>query len=239
MGRARALAGADAQEFGSPRLLMAVHSCLRRRLETGHGICRGEIACQGAVFRRTAESPGLRRFAPTVDPPEPPIRQVVFPSSTIGGGYPAIVAVQGREHVASIGCLLGRPHRLRADEPPRRRPRGAGFHPSGRRAGPLGVSSGKQLTRMPFQQLYPEWAGRNVCEPRRRSGGLENQPLDGVSTAGALGPLADLGTDNLSLRLIGCPVRAYGCASGQMRARSRRCSTATGPSAGWSTWPTF
>ena len=34
---------------------------------------------------------------------------------------------------------------------------------------------------------------------------------------GTMGPIADLGMDNLSLRLIDCPVRAYGCGSGHMR----------------------
>ena len=44
-------------------------------------------------------------LAPTVDRPEPSIRPVVFPSSTIGGGFPVVVVVQGREHIASIDLL--------------------------------------------------------------------------------------------------------------------------------------
>jgi hypothetical protein len=39
-----------------------------------------------------------------------------------------------------------------------------------------------------------------------------------VYGVGQLGPLADLSWLNLSLRLIGCPVQAYGCSSHAMSA---------------------
>ena len=35
-----------------------------------------------------------------------------YPASVIGGGYPVLCDVQGREHVASIGCLVSDGHGL-------------------------------------------------------------------------------------------------------------------------------
>ncbi len=37
-----------------------------------------------------------------------------YPASVIGGGYPVVCDVQGREHVASIGCLVTDGHRTYA-----------------------------------------------------------------------------------------------------------------------------
>ena len=46
-------------------------------------------------------------WAPKQDAPsDVPIRPVVYPSHRIGGGFPVIADVQGRQHVASIGCLV-------------------------------------------------------------------------------------------------------------------------------------
>src|SRR5262245_9583217 len=53
-------------------------------------------------------------YAAKIDAPETPIRPVVYPLSRIGGGFPVIVDVQGREHIASIGCLVRDGHTVYA-----------------------------------------------------------------------------------------------------------------------------
>ena len=160
-------------------------------------------------------------LAPTVDRPEPSIRPVVFPSSTIGGGFPVIVVVQGREHIASIGCLVRDGHTVYALT--NRHVTGPEGEPVFAQLGGervrIGVSSSKQLTRQLFSKMYPEWAGKktylNLDIGLIRIDDI-NRWTANVYGIGELGPMADLGADNLSLRLIDCPVRAYGCASGPM-----------------------
>jgi hypothetical protein len=132
------------------------------------------------------------------------------------------VDVQGEEHAASVGCLVTDGHLVYALT--NRHVAGAPGEPvysllAGKRVA-VGRSSGRQLTRLPFQQVYADWPGKNVylhldvglVEVADRS-----QWTAQVYGVGQLGRLADLSSANLSLRLIGCPVRAYGCASRDMR----------------------
>src|SRR5262249_53809321 len=83
----------------------------------------------------------------------------------------------------------------------------------------IGVSSKKQLRRKLFQELYPEWPGKNVYVDLD-IGLIEihdkRQWTAQVYGVGTVGNLADLSASNISLRLIGCPVRGYGCASREM-----------------------
>ncbi len=161
-------------------------------------------------------------YAPKVEIGETPIRPVVYPSSKIGGGFPLILTVQGREHVASIGCLVRDGHTVYAL---------TNRHVTGpegevvyaRLGGELvriGVSSSRQLTRRLFSKMYPEWAGKetylNLDVGLVRIDDIKRWTAS-VYGIGEIGPMADLGADNLSLRLIDCPVRAYGCGSGVMQ----------------------
>src|SRR5262245_58313573 len=86
----------------------------------------------------------------------PPTPDVRFPLNNIGGGNPIIADVQGREHVATISCLVSDGHRTYAltnrhvaGDP------GEVLYSrlSGRKL-PIGRSSGKQLTRLPFAEVY-------------------------------------------------------------------------------------
>jgi hypothetical protein len=67
-----------------------------------------------------------------------------------------------------------------------------------------------------FQQVYADWPGKNVYV-NLDIGLIDIDDLGPWSAKvrgiGAMGKLADLSIENLSLKLIGCPVRAYGCAS--------------------------
>jgi hypothetical protein len=86
----------------------------------------------------------------------------------------------------------------------------------------VGHSSTKQLGRLPFEKLYQSWPGKQVYV--NMDIGLielEDQTKWSPSIYGVgwLGPLADLSIYNLTLNLIGCPVRAYGCASGRLFGR--------------------
>jgi hypothetical protein len=147
-----------------------------------------------------------------------------FPSNWIGGGYPVIADVQNQEHIASIGGMFTDGHLLYAIT--NRHVTGAPGETvytllNGEKI-PIGRSSCKQLTRLPFEKLYPAWTARDVFV-HMDVGFIEvddaNIWTSQIYGLGATGHMVDLNTDNLSLRLIDCPLRAFGCATGQMHGR--------------------
>jgi hypothetical protein len=160
--------------------------------------------------------------APRVESAPGPVRNLSFPENLIGGGYPVLVDVQGEQHVASIGCLLTDGHLVYAltNRHVAGEPGTPVYTISGGRKELVGKAAEKQLTRLPFQDVYAGWPGKNVYV--NMDVGLIEVEDKGRWTAqifgiGTMGDLADLSIDNISLRLIGCPVRAYGCASREMR----------------------
>ncbi len=161
--------------------------------------------------------------APLVDRAvEPPaLDDLRFPAAQIGGGFPVIARVQGVDHVASIGCLATDGHLTYAltNRHVTGEPGEELFSIIGGELVPLGKSSPKQLRRAPFETVYPGWPGRNLYV--NLDIGLievadQREWTTQIYGVGALGPLADLNTNNFTLDLIGLPVRAYGCASGAL-----------------------
>ena len=155
-------------------------------------------------------------------PPEP--FQPKFPTNWIGGGYPVIADVQGQEHVASIGGMVTDGHLIYAIT--NRHVTGAPgevvYSVIGGEKVAIGRSSHKQLTLLPFEKAYPGWPGKDMLV--HMDIGLIQVDDATRWTAqiygiGAAGHMVDLGTDSISMRLIDCPLRAYGCASGQLHGR--------------------
>ena len=145
-----------------------------------------------------------------------------FPASMMGGGYPVLCDVQGEEHVGSVACLVTDGHKIFAL---------TNRHVAGEVGTPIsaiignnkeriGRSSPLSLTRLLFEHVYPGWQGSKVYVDLD-VGLIDIDDLQRWTTqvygVGEIGPLADLDVSNISLRLIGCPVRAYGAASGDMR----------------------
>ena len=158
--------------------------------------------------------------AAVLTPPNP--RPVVFSPHLIGGGYPLIARVQGREHVASIGCLMTDGHTTYALTN-RHVAGNAGevvYTRTGSETRRIGVSSDKQLERIPFSEVYPEWKVKDT-DLHLDVGLVEvddvSQWTAQVYGMGSLGAVSQWGTGTLSLRIIGAPVIAYGCASGVMQ----------------------
>ncbi len=93
-----------------------------------------------------------------------PVGRITFPETAIGGGYPVLIDVQGQEHVASIGCLVTDGHLVYAMT--NRHVAGAAGEKvytmlRGEKV-EIGVTSPLQLQRKPFQEIYPEWPGKDV-----------------------------------------------------------------------------
>lgn len=144
-----------------------------------------------------------------------------FPDNLIGGGFPVIADVQQQTHIASIGCMLTDGHRVYAltNRHVAGEPGEVVYAVLAGRKVRIGVSSDRQLTRRPFDEVYSGWPGKNVYV--NLDIGLIDVDDRNLWTAqvygiGAIGKVVDLSVENLSLKLIGCPVRAFGCASGQM-----------------------
>jgi hypothetical protein len=144
-----------------------------------------------------------------------------YPQNLIGGGFPILADVQGVDHVASVGCLVTDGHSIYALT--NRHVCGETGEEiysilNGNRV-KIGTSSEKQLTRIPFESAYPGWPATNTYL-NLDAGLIKVDDLNRWTTqvygVGSIGQLADLSTQNLSLRLIGCPVIAYGAASKKM-----------------------
>ncbi|HEY7246758.1 MAG TPA: hypothetical protein VH678_23030 [Xanthobacteraceae bacterium] len=144
-----------------------------------------------------------------------------YPASVMGGGYPLICDVQGKEHVASVACLVTDGHKTFAltNHHVAGEPGTVISAIIGGNKVPVGITGTNQLTRKPFQELYPEWPGSNTYVDLD-VGLVDLDDLNRWTTQvygiGEIGPLADLDMTTISLRLIGQPVRAYGAASGEM-----------------------
>jgi hypothetical protein len=145
-----------------------------------------------------------------------------YPASVMGGGFPVICDVQGQEHIASIGCLVTDGNKTYALT--NRHVAGTpGTRISaiiGRNQVAIGTSASNQLTRKLFADIYPGWPAKEVYVDLD-IGLIElddvNQWTTQIYGVGEIGQLADLDVSNISLKLIGCPVRGYGAASGDMR----------------------
>lgn len=162
-----------------------------------------------------------------VEPSEPDTRllpQWTWPKSHVGGGFPLISSTQGRDNVASVGTLVSDGHTTYALTS--RHVAGPVGHPvstilGGRRAD-VGHSVDKQLTRLPFAEVYPEYVGRRTFLTLDAAL-VEVNDVDQWSSQiyglPAPGELADLSEHNISTRLIDTEVEAYGAASGHLRGK--------------------
>jgi hypothetical protein len=160
-------------------------------------------------------------YSPPVTRRPADLQRLTFPAGAIGGGFPVLTDVQGDEHIGSVGCLVtdgtavyGLTNRHVVGEP------GTPIYTlfSGNRR-KVGVSDVRQVGKMPFSQMYPALGGKqsfaNIDAGLIRVDDVR-QWTSQVYGVGALGPLLDLTDRNVSLDLIGYPVRAFGAASGTL-----------------------
>jgi hypothetical protein len=147
--------------------------------------------------------------------------EINYPLNNIGGGSPVVADVQGRQYAATVACLVSDGHTVYALT--NRHVVGAAgelvYSRLGGNLDRIGVSSEKQLTRMPFTALYPGWPGRDVYV-NLDVGLIELDNLDQwtakIRNVGQMGKMVDLSVNNLTLGLIGSHVRGTGAAGGEM-----------------------
>ncbi len=147
-----------------------------------------------------------------------------WPQSLFGGGMPIIVESQKQIHQATAGCLVTDGHTTYALTS--RHVCGATGEPvftlAGGRRVEIGAASPRHLSRLPFTEVYPEFAGHRTYV-NLDVGLIELSDLNDwtsqVFGLGETGALADLNELNITTRLIDAPVIAVGAASGRLEGR--------------------
>jgi hypothetical protein len=152
----------------------------------------------------------------------PPAQSLIFPTELMGGGFPLLTEVQGEQHLGSAGCLVTDGNETYAL---------TNRHVTGKPGSPvyallrgrrqlIGVSDGKQIGKKGFGDIYPGWPGTRAYSDLDVGLVRVEDVKDWTAQVYGIGIIddpIDLNTDTISLDLIGCPVRAYGCASGPLR----------------------
>ncbi|SKN84410.1 Uncharacterised protein [Mycobacteroides abscessus subsp. abscessus] len=141
-----------------------------------------------------------------------------WPTTLLGGGLPVVVDVQNQSHTATAGCLVSDGHSLYALT--NRHVCGPAGQEidmvRGLARSRIGVSSGQQLTRLPFGEVYP-FSMTNTYLTLDIGLVDVDDAGDWTSTAygiGDIGPMVDTGDMTNGLDLIGQPVVAHGASSG-------------------------
>ena len=185
----------------------------------------------GAVVPKTLYLPDGRAVPVCIvqakrdlEPVDPPVRsETRYPKSVIAGGFPLEVRVQGRDHVATVGCLVsdgskyyGLTNRHVCGEPGR-----VIYARLGGDLVPVGTAAARdlQLSKVAFADVYPGWPGAHLSV--NADIGLVdiddiNRWRTDVFQVGRLGPIADLNVNSLGLAVIGTRVRGFGAASGRI-----------------------
>jgi len=165
-------------------------------------------------------------YAPRKESISPKLTNLTFPSHLVGGGYPAITTVQGQQHVGTIGCLvtdgdsvyaLTNKH-VTGDVPANETRREIYTFTNGKRC-KIGITDNKQLGKCYFSEVYEDWPGKHTYI-NLDAGLIKLDDLNDwtaqVFGLGEIDEIIDLNIHTISLDLIGCPVKAFGGASGQM-----------------------
>ena len=163
-------------------------------------------------------------FVQPREPVPPSAGNLSFPRSYIGGGYLTISEVQGRQHFASIGCLVTDGDLTYALT--NRHVTGAAGRSiytllRGRKT-QIGISDANQVGSRRFSEIYPEWAGSNI-QLNMDAGLIRVDDLEHWTTQtfgmGSLDEVLDLNTDSLTLGFVDEEVQAFGAASGPLKGK--------------------
>jgi hypothetical protein len=222
-GAPRTFSNARVQPYSEPCIIVLVHTW---RAPDAFGDGDGRDRLDGVIPSRIEMPDGrvVNICVVAVDPVQTPVSPAVrrnWPGGIAGGGFPLELVVQGETKVASVGCLVTDGHKTYAltnrhvcgdvGEPVFTAMRG--------KRTVAGRASAKQLTRLPFQTVYPDYPGER-CYAALDVGLVELEDIrdwtSQVYGVGEPGELADLSERSFSLRLIGAPVLAHGAASGPL-----------------------
>lgn len=219
----RTLQNSEVRAYSWPAILVFVSEWLDDSTFTPNGKNKPQDFIPPAIYMSDGrKAPICVIKADRDDMRHPWDASYAFPTSLIGGGFPLMVEVQGQERIASVGCLVTDGHRTFAltNRHVVGEPGTPIYSLVGNNRERIGVATEHVLTREAFGDIYDGWTAKNVyvdLDAALIDIDDVNRWTTQIYGVGQIGKLADLAADNLSLRLIGCPVRAFGAASKDMR----------------------
>jgi hypothetical protein len=222
----RTIENSEVRDYSWPCVLVFVSEWADENQFSGRGHLSPSDFVPKAIYLKKKIIPVCVVFAPIVEVAPPPVDplKLKYPKLALSGGYPVNTRVQEVDHIASIGCLVTDGHTIYAltNRHVAGRPKDKLSSILDGKPVDIGVSSEKQLGRLPFEQVYKGWPGEDTYV-NADVGLIEINDLrqwsPSIYGVGKLGPLEDLDVNNFTTNLIGCPVRAYGCASGRLFGR--------------------
>ncbi|HMG88685.1 MAG TPA: hypothetical protein VK589_01460 [Chryseolinea sp.] len=218
----RTLENSEVREYSWPCILVFVNEWVEydkfRNMDIQDFIPRCVYMPDGRVIPLCViEATKLDYVEESVDP-----SRIIFPTNFVGGGFPLIVESQGVQRIASIGCVVsdGNKYYALTNKHVVGTPGTTIFTRMKGVLTPIGRSSDKQIGNLDFASVYPGWKSQNLYI-NNDIGLIEiddiRQWKTDVFGIGAYNKLADLNTLNLSLKLIGTPVSAFGSVSGKLQ----------------------
>lgn len=148
----------------------------------------------------------------------PPLDDLRFPSELIGGGYPILTKVQGEEHIASVACMVtdgDLVYALTNKHVTGEKGREIFSYFKGQEL-KIGTSD-KSISKIKFNELYSDWPVTDTyCNLDIGLIKIDDKSrwTAQVFGIGEIDEPINLHSDTISLDLIGCPVKAFGSASG-------------------------
>jgi hypothetical protein len=216
----KTLSNSEVTDFSWPSILVFVDRWLTRR-QLLEGTSKDAIVPPRLYLPDGRVVPTCVIYAEPDLGGAPALQNLTFPAGLVGGGYPVVIDVQGSDHVGSVGCLVtdgdltyALTSRHVTGEPGREI-----FSVIGGSRVRIGVSDRNQVGKILFQKCYSGWPGEfvyaNLDVGLIRLDDLRYWTAQ-VYGMGVPGPLVDLNTANVTLDLIGCRVRGFGGASGEL-----------------------
>ena len=158
-------------------------------------------------------------LAPPDEDRAPPAMTIGYASELIGGGYSCTRTAQGITHGGTIGCLVEREGTYYAL---------TNRHVAGPDGGkieaiirgervPVGTSDPRAVNRVTMKSIFPEWPGDSTFVNVDAGLILVEDVTRWTSQVFGIGEIAepfDATASSLTLDIIGCPLRAFGGASG-------------------------
>jgi hypothetical protein len=145
-----------------------------------------------------------------------------FSKALMGGGYPVVTNVQGKEHVGSVGCLVtdGVRHFALTNQHVAGEMGSEIFTLVQGDARRIGASARRSLRSEPFEKLYPGYPGPST-RGNLDAGLIEVDNLADwtaqVFGLGVLGPLIEFNSHTAGLDWIGTQIVAHGAHSGGLK----------------------
>ncbi|MFN3648879.1 MAG: S1/P1 Nuclease [Armatimonadota bacterium] len=221
---ARTFANSEVRDYSWPCVLALVRDWVKESDFGGRGLHPEQMVPKTLYLPDGRMVPVCVVEVQQGEPSELVLPNWQWPSGLFGGGMPIVAENQGVSRRATTGCLVtdGRTTYALTSRHACGEPGQPVYTIARGERRQIGRSSDKQLSRLEFVELYPEFAGQRTYV-NLDVGLVELDDLNDwtsqVYGLGQVGALADLSEVNITTRLIDQPVVALGATSGRLEGR--------------------